>query len=100
MCIFMRVNKNGENGNLPIEYLLYITEILLVNNNISCFFVLSILFNYGGKCYCLTSLKVGSTRISNRECRYKCPGDLSQTCGGKGAISVMHHKFTDKGKPL
>ena len=49
----------------------------------------------GGKCYCLNSLANGAKRLSNSQCRTRCPGDLSQICGGKGSLSVFNHGIDD-----
>ena len=51
-----------------------------------------------GKCYCLSALAAGASRLQNGQCRAKCPGDRSQNCGGKGTISVFNHGFFFKGK--
>ena len=58
--------------------------------------MINVLFNLqGGKCYCLNALANGAKRLSNSQCRTRCPGDLSQICGGKGSLSVFNHRIGD-----
>ena len=56
-----------------------------------------ILYLQEGKCYCLDSLPDEATPLSNRECTSNCPGDKSQTCGGKGTLSVLNYRYKARG---
>jgi len=40
-----------------------------------------------GQCFCGTQL-VGSTKVDSGECKARCEGDSSQTCGGPARISL------------
>ncbi|KAF8073344.1 WSC domain-containing protein [Lyophyllum atratum] len=50
---------------------------------------------YGSECYCDYSIQYQGASTTPTVCNVKCGGNINQTCGGAGAISVF-----SSGKPL